>query len=360
MASQILPMVAAVILVSQSLWAQQALAQAEEPLVPALIIIGDSTVDVGNNNGLVTVIKSNFGPYGRDFSAGPTGRFCNGKIIPDYVAEFIGIPYPMAYLDPAAKGSAILTGINTASSASGFYEGTAKNFNVIPLSQQMVWIKDWQRQVTDQVGPARAATIFEEGIFVVSTGSNDYVNNYYLNILLQEKYNQDQYRTLLLDCTIGLLKEMYATGAKRIAVVGMPPLGCLPSQIKLRLGTNKCVDSLNQNAIDFNAALKVEVDKMMPSMPDAKIVLLDSYSYIYDAFHNPAKYGLKKTSEACCGTGTVEVAILCNEASPGTCQNADEYLFWDSFHPSSKFNAGIARYFFDTAVKAFGLVRKQK
>lgn len=34
----------------------------------------------------------------------------------------------MAYLDPAAKGSAILTGINTASSASGFYEGTAKNF----------------------------------------------------------------------------------------------------------------------------------------------------------------------------------------------------------------------------------------
>lgn len=70
----------------------------------------------------------------------------------------------------------------------------------------MVWIKDWQRQVTDQVGPARAATIFEEGIFVVSTGSNDYVNNYYLNILLQEKYNQDQYRTLLLDCTIGLLK----------------------------------------------------------------------------------------------------------------------------------------------------------
>lgn len=56
-----------------------------DPLVPALIIFGDSIVDVGNNNNLNTIVKANFLPYGRDFvSHRPTGRFCNGKLATDF------------------------------------------------------------------------------------------------------------------------------------------------------------------------------------------------------------------------------------------------------------------------------------
>lgn len=63
-----------------------------DPLVPALIIFGDSVVDVGNNNNLATTaIKANFPPYGRDFvTHKPTGRFCNGKLATD----FTGTVYP--------------------------------------------------------------------------------------------------------------------------------------------------------------------------------------------------------------------------------------------------------------------------
>lgn len=54
-------------------------------LVPALIIFGDSVVDVGNNNYLETIVKADFPPYGRDFiKHKPTGRFCNGKLASDY------------------------------------------------------------------------------------------------------------------------------------------------------------------------------------------------------------------------------------------------------------------------------------
>ncbi|THG17671.1 hypothetical protein TEA_014780 [Camellia sinensis var. sinensis] len=41
--------------------------------------MGDSLVDNGNNNELVTTAKSNYPPYGIDFPDGPTGRFSNGQ-----------------------------------------------------------------------------------------------------------------------------------------------------------------------------------------------------------------------------------------------------------------------------------------
>jgi hypothetical protein len=55
-----------------------------QPLVPAVMTFGDSTVDVGNNDYLHTIIKANFPPYGRDFANHvATGRFCNGKLATD-------------------------------------------------------------------------------------------------------------------------------------------------------------------------------------------------------------------------------------------------------------------------------------
>lgn len=60
-----------------------------QPLVPALFIFGDSVVDVGNNNHLETLVKSNFPPYGRDFiNHHPTGRFCNGKLASDFTGKY--------------------------------------------------------------------------------------------------------------------------------------------------------------------------------------------------------------------------------------------------------------------------------
>jgi len=60
-----------------------------EPVVPALFIFGDSIVDVGNNNNLLTAVKGNFFPYGRDFvTHNPTGRMSNGKLAVDYACDF--------------------------------------------------------------------------------------------------------------------------------------------------------------------------------------------------------------------------------------------------------------------------------
>ncbi len=54
--------------------------------VTGIISFGDSTVDTGNNNFFVNLGKADFPPYGRDFPGGvATGRFCNGKLVADYI-----------------------------------------------------------------------------------------------------------------------------------------------------------------------------------------------------------------------------------------------------------------------------------
>lgn len=56
----------------------------------AFFIFGDSLVDAGNNDYLVTLSKANAPPYGVDFSFSggkPTGRFTNGRTIADVIGK---------------------------------------------------------------------------------------------------------------------------------------------------------------------------------------------------------------------------------------------------------------------------------
>lgn len=60
----------------------------ENGTIPALIAFGDSILDTGNNNNLLTYSKCNFPPYGISFAGRkPTGRFCDGKILTDLIGR---------------------------------------------------------------------------------------------------------------------------------------------------------------------------------------------------------------------------------------------------------------------------------
>nr|POE67596.1 gdsl esterase/lipase 5 [Quercus suber] len=53
----------------------------------ALFIFGDSILDVGNNNYITTYLQANVSPYGKSFFRYPTGRFSNGRLIPDFIVS---------------------------------------------------------------------------------------------------------------------------------------------------------------------------------------------------------------------------------------------------------------------------------
>lgn len=59
-----------------------------ESKVPCYFIFGDSLSDVGNNNDLRTLAKTNYPPYGVDFPGGiATGRFSNNRTIEDFISK---------------------------------------------------------------------------------------------------------------------------------------------------------------------------------------------------------------------------------------------------------------------------------
>ena len=59
----------------------------QQPQVPCFFIFGDSLVDNGNNNGIVTLARANYRPYGIDFPQGSSGRFTNGRTFVDILGN---------------------------------------------------------------------------------------------------------------------------------------------------------------------------------------------------------------------------------------------------------------------------------
>ncbi|XP_020522580.1 GDSL esterase/lipase 5-like isoform X2 [Amborella trichopoda] len=91
-------------------------------------VFGDSTVDTGTNKYLNFTKESgaNFFPYGEnaaEFFGKPTGRFSDGKVVTDFIAELANLPLIPPYLKPHADLS---YGANFASAGAGILEATHK------------------------------------------------------------------------------------------------------------------------------------------------------------------------------------------------------------------------------------------
>lgn len=315
-------------------------------LVPAILTFGDSAVDIGNNDYLSTVFKANYPPYGRDFAnKSPTGRFCNGKLATDITADTLGFTkYPAPYLSPEASGSNLLIGANFASAGSGYYDQTAINSHVIPLTQQFEHFKEYKGKLAKVAGSAKAANIIKEALYVVSFGPSDFVQNYYINPLLNQHYTPDQFSSALVGIFTKFIQDLHAQGARRIGVTSLPPLGCLPATITLfGYGNNGCVARINNDAQGFNKKINSAATQLKKQLPGLKLAIFDIYKPLLDLVQSPSKSGFSEARRGCCGTGTVEItAFLCNQHSPGTCSNATQYVFWDAVHPSEAANQVLA------------------
>ncbi|XP_027340231.1 GDSL esterase/lipase APG-like [Abrus precatorius] len=319
---------------------------AQDTLVPAIFTFGDSAVDVGNNDYLPTLFKANYPPYGRDFvNHQPTGRFCNGKLATDITAETLGFKsYAPAYLSPQASGKNLLIGANFASAASGYDEKAAISNNAIPLSQQLRYYKEYQSKLARIAGSKKAALIIKDALYILSAGSSDFVQNYYVNPLLNKVFSPDHYSAYLVGAFSSFIKDLYRLGARKVGVTSLPPLGCLPAAKTLfGLLENGCVSRINNDSQGFNKQINSTAASLQKQLPGLKIVVFDIFKPLYELVQSPSKFGFVEARRGCCGTGIVETtSLLCNPNSLGTCSNATQYVFWDSVHPSQAANQVLA------------------
>ncbi|KAK3011174.1 hypothetical protein RJ639_011747 [Escallonia herrerae] len=322
----------------------QALAKqrASNNSISAVFVFGDSTADPGNNNYIPTPFKSNFRPYGRDFTNQvPTGRFTNGMLAYDFIARYVGVKdYVPPYLDPTLSIEELMTGVSFASAGSGFDPLTPSISNVISLSKQLDYFKDYQARLTAAIGKKRTKKLIRNALFLVSAGTNDFVVNYYTIPIRRRSYTLPSYMDFLLKQSQQFLQGLWEQGARRIGVVGLPPMGCLPIVITLYSDNaflhRGCVEFFSSVAATYNSMVKNELNSMQvrSAKYGSRIAYMDVFETLTEMTMGH-KFDFDEVSSGCCGTGLMEATFLCN---PNTfvCPDANKYVFWDSIHPTEK------------------------
>lgn len=323
--------------------------------IPALIAFGDSIVDTGNNNNVKTVVKCDFQPYGINFQGGvPTGRFCDGRVPADLLAEEVGIKSVVpAYLDPNLTPKDLLTGVSFASGGSGYDPITPKLVAAISLQKQLEYFEEYIEKVKNLVGEERKNFILANSLFLLVAGSDDIANTYY-DLHARPHYDVDSYTTLMANSASDFVNKLYGYGVRRIAVFGAPPLGCIPSQRTLGGGLlRECAEYYNDAAKLFNSKISTKLDYLLKTLPDSKPVYINIYDPLYDIIQNPTKYGFGVSNKGCCGTGAIEVAVLCNKITSSVCPDVSSHVFWDSYHPTEKTYKVLVSLLIDKFVNQF-------
>lgn len=154
------------------------------PKFSSILIFGDSLVDTGNNNFITTAVKADHEPYGESFPGGiPTGRFSNGKLMSDFLAEALSLKQTVPpFLDPDLPQSELATGVCFASAGSG-YDNTTSLTQVIPVTEQyQTHFKMYKQRLIKTMGETETTNILQNSFVLSIAGSNDVALNYYANL----------------------------------------------------------------------------------------------------------------------------------------------------------------------------------
>ncbi|KAF4370724.1 hypothetical protein F8388_025103 [Cannabis sativa] len=323
---------------------------------PANFIFGDSLVDTGNNNYIVSLSKANYAPNGIDFGS-PTGRFTNGRTVIDIIGNILLFRFCQElgfkhfappYLAPTTSGPIVLDGVNYASGGSGIFNETGIIFGGrINFDAQIDNFVNTKQDIISQIGLMATMQLFEKSLFSVTIGSNDFTNNYLGP--KQMLVSPDKFVRAMISRLKSQLNRLYNLGARKIVVVSVGTIGCIPYQrdINFKLGDN-CAALPNELAQSFNTQLRSLVLELNANLKGSKFVYANAYHVMKDILDNYIKYGFEYQNSSCCCylAGRFGGLIPCGPSSK-VCLDRSKYVFWDAYHPSDASNVIIANHFLD-------------
>ncbi|PIN09023.1 Triacylglycerol lipase [Handroanthus impetiginosus] len=312
----------------------------------AFFVFGDSLVDNGNNNYLVTTARADAPPYGIDYpSHRPTGRFSNGLNIPDIISEQMGWEPTLPYLSPELNGQKLLVGANFASAGVGVLNDTGIQFvNIIRIYEQLNLFQQYQERVSEMIGAQETKRLVQGALVLITLGGNDFVNNYYLvpYSVRSRQYSIQNYVPFVVSEYKKVLQRLYKLGARRVIVTGTGPLGCVPAELALHSTNGECVPEFQYAASLFNPQLVQMLNQLNREAGGHVFIAANTNQMHMDFISNPQQFGFTTSKEACCGQGRYNGLGLCTPMS-NLCPNRDTHVFWDPFHPSERANRMIVQ-----------------
>ncbi|KAK9228936.1 hypothetical protein WN944_021893 [Citrus x changshan-huyou] len=320
--------------------------------VASLFIFGDSMLDAGNNNYIntTTLDQANFWPYGETFFKYPTGRFSDGRLVSDFMAEYANLPLIPPFLQPGIINRGYYySGVNFASAGAGALVETFQG-DVISLKTQLSYYKKVESWLREKLGNDEGRMRISRGVYLFSIGSNDY----YAKILLTKGYtmlnsfSESNHVGMVIGNLTTVIKEIYKTGGRKFAFMNVPDLGCLPVMRIMNAEKNgSCLEKATSLAKLHNEALSKQLFDIQKQLKGFKYSLFDLNSSLRKRINHPFKYGFKEGKAACCGTGQFRGVLSCGGKRPvkefELCENPNEYVYWDSIHLTEMANKQLAR-----------------
>jgi phospholipase/lecithinase/hemolysin len=290
---------------------------------------GDSLSDRGNFFTVSEKLTGNGFPPSPFFN----GRFSNGKVWGEYLAQDLGIEQKTFATLPLDSQLSKKGGVNFA--FGGATTGT-KN-----LGGQPFW--GLEQQVDAFVDSLDDKPANSKALYTLWAGSNDYLD------LLSSSPSPSQIDRQPFETVNNLsesITELANAGARNILVFNQPNLSKTP----LGASSEQTATVLDLLSSTHNALLEVEIARLQQSLPKTNLILFDVDALLNEIVSAPGEFGLTNVTTSCNNSNLYQNPPYID---PNVCSNPDSYLFWDSVHPTTVGHQAIADSVLATLQSAF-------
>ncbi|XP_065875524.1 GDSL esterase/lipase At5g14450-like [Euphorbia lathyris] len=329
--------------------------------LPLLFNFGDSNSDTGGYSASFHRLPS---PHGDTYFGRPSGRFSDGRLIIDFIAEKLGIPYLNAYLDSIS--SDFTHGANFAASGATIQPGNGKlldaNFNPISLNIQILEFQQFKDRTIELYQQDRSLwrrkglprpEDFSKALYTLDCGQNDL--DFWLETMMDEQKVVASIPNIINQFALAI-KELFQEGARKFWIHNTGPIGCLPIIVIVHppkpgnVDSAGCVKSYNEVAQVFNKKLNQTISKLRTDLSDAVHILVDIYSAKYSLISEAKKNGFEDPLGCCCGQfgdyrvdcGTTTELVNGTEVYGAACSDPSKRISWDGIHYTEAANKLVA------------------
>ncbi|KAI9181089.1 hypothetical protein LWI28_011336 [Acer negundo] len=328
----------------------------------AIFNFGDSNTDTG---GFWAAFPAQSGPFGITYFKRPTGRASDGRLIVDFLAQALGLPFLSPYLQ--SIGSDYRHGANYATLASTVLLPKTSLFvtgiSPFSLAIQLNQMKQFKAKVdefhSDENGSTKLpqSYIFGKSLYTFYIGQNDFTSNLAAIGIGGVK----QYLPEVVSQIAGTIKELYALGGRTFWVLNLAPVGCYPSFLvqlphkSSDIDMYGCSISYNQAVVEYNKMLKDKLSQTRPTLQNSSLVYVDVYAVLLELFQHPTSHGLKYGTKACCGYGggdyNFDPRVYCGNTkeingstlTARACSDPENYVSWDGIHATEAANKLVTK-----------------
>ncbi|RZC22481.1 GDSL esterase/lipase At4g01130-like isoform X2 [Glycine soja] len=228
----------------------------------AIFNFGDSNSDTG---GFYAAFPGESGPYGMTYFKKPAGRASDGRLIIDFLAQALGLPFLSPYLQ--SIGSDYKHGANYATMASTVLMPNTSLFvtgiSPFSLAIQLNQMKQFKTKVEEKVEQGiklPSSDIFGNSLYTFYIGQNDFT----FNLAVIGVGGVQEYLPQVVSQIVATIKELYNLGGRTFMVLNLAPVGCYPAFLVEFPHDSSNIDDfgclISYNNAGFNMVQKRVVD----------------------------------------------------------------------------------------------------